>query len=162
MPISQSRGVSSSIRSELDLIGAGFDTANTAINLKAPLASPAFTGAPTAPTAVALTSTTQIATTEFTTLAVAVETGRATAAEALLAPKASPALTGVPTAPTAPFGTNTTQLATTEFVVNAALTTAIPTSAADAGKLATSNGVTVSFGMPAAISIFMQPNFGGF
>ena len=41
-------------------------TANTsAISLRAPLASPTFTGVPTAPTAVAGTSTTQIATTAF-------------------------------------------------------------------------------------------------
>ena len=37
----------------------------TAINLKAPLASPALTGVPTAPTASAGTQTTQIATTAF-------------------------------------------------------------------------------------------------
>ena len=37
----------------------------TALDLKAPLASPALTGTPTAPTAAAATNTTQIATTEF-------------------------------------------------------------------------------------------------
>lgn len=37
----------------------------TALNLKAPLASPALTGVPTAPTAATLTSTTQLATTAF-------------------------------------------------------------------------------------------------
>jgi len=37
----------------------------TALNLKAPLYSPAFTGIPTAPTASVGTSTTQVATTEF-------------------------------------------------------------------------------------------------
>lgn len=41
----------------------------TALNLKAPLASPALTGTPTAPTAAAGTNTTQIATTEFVTSA---------------------------------------------------------------------------------------------
>lgn len=75
---------------------------------------------------------------------------------------ANAALTGVPTAPTAAYGTNTTQLATTAFVTNAALTTAIPTSPADAGKLASSDGVTVSFTMPPAIAIFNQINYGGF
>ncbi len=40
-------------------------TTATAIGLKAPLASPALTGTPTAPTASAGTNTTQIATTEF-------------------------------------------------------------------------------------------------
>mgnify|MGYP001560164055 CR=1 FL=1 len=44
--------------------------------------------------------------------AVATETARAQAAEALLAPLASPTLTGTPVAPTAAPGPNTTQLAT--------------------------------------------------
>jgi len=72
---------------------------------RAPLASPALTGVPTAPTAAALTNNTQIATTAY-----------ADTAGALKAPLASPALSGVPTAPTATTGTNTSQLATTAFV----------------------------------------------
>ena len=71
----------------------------TSLDLKAPLASPALTGTPTAPTATAGTSTTQLATTAFVT--------------------ASPVLAGTPTAPTAAAGTNTTQLATTAFVTTA-------------------------------------------
>ncbi len=46
----------------------------TALALKAPLASPTFTGTPAAPTATAGTSTTQIATTAFVTTAVAAAT----------------------------------------------------------------------------------------
>lgn len=42
----------------------------TALNLKANIASPTFTGTPTAPTAVAGISTTQIATTEFVGIAI--------------------------------------------------------------------------------------------
>lgn len=42
----------------------------TALNAKAPLASPAFTGTPTAPTAAAGANTTQVATTAFVTTAV--------------------------------------------------------------------------------------------
>lgn len=61
--------------------------------------SPVFTGVPTAPTASAGTSNTQIATTAFVTN--------------------SPAFSGVPTAPTAANGTSTTQIATTAFVRNA-------------------------------------------
>ena len=49
----------------------------------APLASPALTGVPTAPTAAPLTNNTQLATTAYTDSAVAVETSRATSAEAL-------------------------------------------------------------------------------
>lgn len=69
------------------------------------LASPAFTGTPTAPTASAGTSTTQLATTAFVTTA-----------DNLKANLASPTFTGTPAAPTAAQGTNTTQLATTAFV----------------------------------------------
>lgn len=83
-------------------------TVTNALALKAPLASPALSGTPTAPTAAPGTNTTQIATTAFVA-----------AIAALLAPLASPALTGVPTAPTAAGGTNTTQIATTAFVVAA-------------------------------------------
>lgn len=70
----------------------------------------------TATTQAALDDSTKLATTAYTDTAVAVETARAEAAEALLAPKASPTFTGTPAAPTATPGTNTTQLATTAFV----------------------------------------------
>lgn len=73
--------------------------------LKAPLASPTFTGVPAAPTAAALTNTTQLATTAFVTTA-----------DNLKANLASPTFTGVPAAPTAAISTNTTQLATCAFV----------------------------------------------
>lgn len=72
----------------------------------APLASPALTGSPTAPTAAVDTNTTQVATTAYVV-------GQA------YAKLASPALTGTPTAPTASGGTNTTQIATTAFVASA-------------------------------------------
>ena len=84
----------------------------SALNLKANLSGPTFTGVPSAPTAVAGTNTTQIATTAF--VAEAITTDNVT--DALLA---SPALTGTPTAPTAASGTNTTQVATTAFVTAA-------------------------------------------
>lgn len=76
--------------------------------LKAPLASPALTGTPTAPTAAKATNTTQIATTAFVKTVVGD-----------YATKASPTFTGTPKAPTAAAGTNTTQIATTAFVKNA-------------------------------------------
>lgn len=47
------------------------DGLQTALNAKAPLASPALTGTPTAPTAAAGTNTTQVATTAFVSTAVA-------------------------------------------------------------------------------------------
>lgn len=76
-----------------------------ALDLKANLASPTFTGTPKAPTAAKTTNTTQIATTAFVKTVVGD-----------YAPKANPNLTGTPTAPTATAGTNTTQIATTAFV----------------------------------------------
>lgn len=89
----------------------------------APLASPAFTGTPTAPTATSGTNTTQLATTAFVTTAadnaVTSAEGYTTTQLASYAPLASPALTGTPTAPTASAGTDTTQIATTAFVANA-------------------------------------------
>jgi hypothetical protein len=102
----------------------------TALDSKAPLASPALTGVPTAPTATAGTNTTQVATTEFVTSIAVTKSdvghshtiANVTNLQSSLdskAPLASPALTGVPTAPTATAGTNTTQVATTEFVTAA-------------------------------------------
>ena len=70
----------------------------------APLASPALTGTPTAPTATAGTNSTQLATTSFVATS--------------FAPLVSPALTGTPTAPTAVTGISNTQLATTAYVQN--------------------------------------------
>ena len=68
------------------------------------LASPAFTGTPTAPNPPPGDSSTRIATTAYVQ------------SLAGFAPIASPAFTGVPTAPTAAPGNNTQQLATTAFV----------------------------------------------
>lgn len=116
----------------------------TALDLKAPLASPTFSGTPAAPTAGAGTNTTQIATTAFVKAAIdavlngapgaldtLVELATAlgndanfattiTNALALKAPLASPTFTGTPAAPTAAAGTNTTQLATMAAVQAAA------------------------------------------
>ena len=78
---------------------------NTALGLKAPLASPTFTGTPVAPTATAGTNTTQVATTAFVTTAVSTK-----------ANLASPTFTGTPAAPTATITTNSTQIATTAYV----------------------------------------------
>lgn len=68
------------------------------------------------------------------TSAVATETIRAEAAEALLAPLASPALTGTPTAPTATGTDNSTKVATTAFV-KTALPTSLPPSGSAGGDL---------------------------
>ena len=90
-------------------------TINNALALKAPLASPALTGTPTAPTAAQTANNTQIATTAFVQ-AVATTINNALV---LKAPLANPALTGTPTAPTAAQTVNNTQIATTAFVKSA-------------------------------------------
>jgi hypothetical protein len=105
------------------------------IALKATLASPAFTGTPTAPTPSPGDNTTKVATTAFVTTAVGESgvssfngrtgtvvpaSGDYTVSEVTgAAPVASPALTGTPTVPTATPGDNTTKAASTAFVTNA-------------------------------------------
>jgi hypothetical protein len=85
---------------------------------RAPLNSPAFTGAPTAPTAASATNNTQIATTAFVRTAVSNLSG---SVAAIYAPMNSPSFTGIPIGPTASAGNNTNQLATTQFVSEAIL-----------------------------------------
>lgn len=81
-----------------------------ALALLAPLASPALTGNPTAPTASPGDNDTSIATTAFVSAAItALSIGS-------YAPLASPTLTGDPKAPTASPGDNDTSIATTAFV----------------------------------------------
>jgi hypothetical protein len=105
--------------------------ANTNVTNKAPLASPALTGTPTAPTAAATTNTTQLATTAFVTTAVS---NAISGLSTTYAPLASPALTGTPTASTATAGTNTTQLATTAFTTGAVSTETTRAETAEALK----------------------------
>lgn len=114
-----------------------------ALNAKAPLASPALTGTPTAPTPAAGTNTTQIATAAFVQAALAAlvngapgaldqlnelaaamgnDPNFATTMLNALAAKASldsPALTGNPTAPTPASTDNDASIATTAFTKNA-------------------------------------------
>ncbi len=101
----------------------------------AAIASPAFTGTPTAPTAVFGTNTGVLATTAFVQAAVIASvsgvssfntrTGAITLTASdvntalgyTAAGLASPAFTGNPTAPTQTLGDNSTKLATTAFVI---------------------------------------------
>lgn len=92
----------------------------------APLASPALTGNPTAPTQSPGNDSTRLATTAFVeAVKVALVGGAGAGADtlgeiettlALKAPLASPTFTGTPAAPTAAPGTDTAQVATTGFV----------------------------------------------
>jgi hypothetical protein len=69
--------ISTATQGALDL-KANTTNVNSALNLKASLASPAFSGIPTVPTASPGTNSTQIATTAYTTAAIAVATAGAT------------------------------------------------------------------------------------
>ena len=125
--------------SSTDVISA-YSTANTWVELasqdyvQAQKTSPAFTGVPTAPTAAAGTSNTQIATTAFVSQ--------------------SPQFTGIPTAPTAPTGTATTQLATTAFVTNSPALSGVPTAPTAAQGTATTQLATTAF-------VTVSPQFTG-
>jgi hypothetical protein len=128
----------------------------------APLASPALTGTPTAPTAAADASSTQLATTAFVigqaasatpamdgSAATGVATRYARAdhvhpADTSKAPLASPTFTGTPTAPTPTAGDNSTKIATTAFVA----TTLTPPRAT----------VDVTAGTPGSVAIVGSAN----
>ena len=106
---------------------AAFSTTVTnSLGLKAPLASPTFTGTPTLPTGTI--ATTQTANNNSTALAT---TAYVDTADALKANIASPTFTGTPTLPTGTIattqtaGNNTTALATTAFVTTAVAGAAI-------------------------------------
>jgi hypothetical protein len=90
-----------------------------AVDLKAPLASPALTGTPTTPTAAAEINNTQIASTQYVTTGIGAAVTTINTSLALKSPIASPAFTGTPTVPTAATGTNNTQIASTAFVKTA-------------------------------------------
>jgi len=118
-------------------------TITTLLGQKAPLASPALTGTPTAPTAAAGTSTTQLATTAF----VAAVQALLNTAIALKAPLASPTFTGTPQAPHAPAGSSTNQIATTYFVQSAvaALVNASPATLDTLAEIAAALGNDPNF-----------------
>ena len=90
--------------------------------------SPTFTGVPTAPTAADITSTTQLATTAF-----------------VQNQKVNPVFTGVPIAPTATAGTSNTQIATTEFVSVGPQFTGVPTAPTAAAGTSTTQLATTAF-----------------
>ncbi|WP_442881849.1 gp53-like domain-containing protein, partial [Devosia sp.] len=144
----------------------------------APLASPALTGTPTAPTAVQATNNTQLATTAFVKAALAalvdsspltLDTLNELAAAlgddpnfaatittllGLKAPLASPNFTGDPTAPTPPPLDNDTSLATTAFVKRSGLTyAAIESILGNRLMAAADAGKIFVIGAPATITL---------
>ena len=110
----------------------------TDLAAKAPLASPALTGTPSAPTAAPGTNTTQLATTAFDTAAVAVETARAEAAEALLLPLAGGTMSGAIAMGTSKI----TGLGNGSGAQDAAAFGQIPTSASSIGGLLAANNLS--------------------
>lgn len=110
-----------------------------ALDLKAPLASPSFTGVPTAPTQTAGDSSTRIATTAF--VGTALSAYQTIAGMASFAPLASPAFTGSPTAPTPTPGDSSTKIATTAWVAGAITAATLPDG--DKGEITVSSSATV-------------------
>ena len=151
-------------------VGTETSRAEAAEALLAPLASPALTGTPTAPTKSALTDSTAIATTAYADAAVAVEasraeaaesanasaiaaeTSRAESAEALKAPLVSPTFTGTPAAPTATALTDSTQVATTAYADSAVGVETTRAEAAEGLKLAKAGNLSDLASGPAAVA----------
>ena len=163
-----------------------FLTQHQDLSAYAPLASPALTGTPTAPTAASGTNTTQIATTAFVKAAVDAKTvpvattttpkmdGTAAVGsetkwakgdhvhptDTSRAPLASPALTGTPTAPTATAGTSSTQIATTAFV-GTAVTNAKPTATSVSVATSAWNNLTATVnvtGVTTSNNVLVSPD----
>ena len=128
--------VSTAAQTALDLKSNTSDV-TTSLALKAPLASPTFTGTVSGITSSMVglgnvNNTTDLAkpisTATQTALDLKSNASDVTTSLALKAPLASPTFTGTAMAPTATAGTNTTQIATTAFVTGA-ITTANATNA---------------------------------
>jgi hypothetical protein len=138
----------------------------------APLASPAFTGTPTAPTAAVGTGSTQVATTAFVigqaASATPVMDGSAAAGastryaradhvhptDTSRAPLASPAFTGAPTAPTPAAGDSSTKIATTAFVASALSRATVDVTAGAPGSVAI---VGAASNLSAALATLTSP-----
>ena len=138
---------------------AGLDTA---LGLRAPLASPTFTGTVTLPAGTItagmildgtiadadINAAAGIAQSKISGLTTDLSNKLdSTTAASTYAPLASPALTGVPTAPTAAANTNSTQVATTAFVGTAVadLVASAPAALNTLNELATALGNDASF-----------------
>ena len=112
---------------------------NVSVAGLAPLASPALTGTPTAPTAPNGSDTTQIATTQYVVTYVL-------GSLAAYAPLASPVLSGNPTCPTQAAGANNATLANTAFVTAAVAAGGGSASIASNGYQKFPSGVILQWG----------------
>ena len=122
----------------------------SALGLKAPLASPSFTGSVVSAGDVSLNANLSVA-------GSIVNTGLSSAL-GLKAPLESPALTGTPIAPTATLGTNTTQIATTQYVRSeiSALIASAPGTLDTLNELATALGNDAAFSTTVTNSIALK------
>ena len=156
--------------------GLGNVSASLLTSIYAPLASPALTGTPTAPTQASSDDSTAIATTAYVqsvliasgavtsvfgrTGAVVAQAGDYTVAQITgAAPLSSPMLTGVPTAPTPLTSDNSTTLATTAYVKAQGIGAGTVTnfSASNIGSIATAS-VTNPTSTPAlTFTLDVQP-----
>ena len=143
------------------------------LDAKAPLASPALTGTPTAPTQAQGNNSTRLATTAYVDTLGATKAASShahaiadvTSLQASLdakAPLASPALTGTPTAPSAAGYTDSAQIATTAQVFdtvttvpeNAQTGTTYPLVLGDAGRMVTlNNAAAIALTIPTAAAV---------
>jgi hypothetical protein len=115
------------------------DAVQTNVNLKAPLASPVFTGDPQAPTPATADNDTSVATTAYVK-----------ANLASYAALASPTFTGDPKAPTPATADNDTSIATTAFVKAQGYGTGTVTGVTGTAPVISSGGNTPAISMPAA------------
>ncbi|MBC3919160.1 hypothetical protein H8L32_16835 [Undibacterium sp. CY18W] len=149
-PVAQSRGASTSIRSEFGLVATGFDNVLAALTTKGSIAGQTWAGTHDysgttlkVQTRPAADNSTNAASTAYVDAATAV----LAVAQALLASLNSPALTGIPTAPTAAPGTNTNQIATMAALAVQAMNAALPAqSAATTGQVPVSDGASATWG----------------
>lgn len=153
-----------------------------ALNLKAPVLSPALTGTPTAPTAAALTSTTQLATTAFVTSAIGSSTiaipnltgpigsvgistviNNQTGSGVVFVTQVSPSLLGAPTTPTAPTGSSNTVIADTAFVTAAigASTAGLTNLTGPIGSVGASTFINNQTGLGTIFATSISPIFTG-
>lgn len=116
----------------LPIAQSGITNLVSDLALKAPLASPTFTGDPKAPTPTAGDNDTSIATTAFVSGAIATSDSAQGTALALKADLANPVFTGDPQAPTPLGGDNDTSIATTAFVQQAITSGGAPAGAVQA------------------------------
>ena len=163
----------SSFNSNLFVSGSIVNTGlSSALALKAPLASPSFTGSVVSAGDISLNASLSVASNSSFNgnLSVGgsiVNTGL-TSALGLKAPLDSPALTGTPSAPTAVSGTNTTQIATTQYVRSeiSALVASAPETLDTLNELATALGNDAAFSTTITNSIGLKapsasPSFTG-